>query len=140
MLKNLVSLFGGLVGGFLGEVAKRQHVSINSVNGVQFVKFMDEKTGVHFVVANEYGELNVVVSFNGIKKNKRVSSVEAMEILENPFKFLGIETEEKEECHEVCDCCGGRHNLVLGQGTLFDEYMYICQDCLSRAMAEELGY
>ena len=36
-----------------------------------------------------------------------------------------------------CECCGTTKNLTVGQGTLFDEYNVICQDCLTRAYEQE---
>ena len=38
-----------------------------------------------------------------------------------------------------CELCGNAHNVVLGESTLFSEYAAICEDCLSRAMAEEFA-
>lgn len=37
----------------------------------------------------------------------------------------------------LCECCGTTKNLTVGQGTLFDEYNVICQDCLTRAYEQE---
>ena len=36
-----------------------------------------------------------------------------------------------------CECCGTTENLTVGQGTLFDEYNVICQDCLTHAYEQE---
>jgi len=38
-----------------------------------------------------------------------------------------------------CELCGGTHNVVLGENTLFSEYAVICEDCLNRAMAQEFA-
>lgn len=38
-----------------------------------------------------------------------------------------------------CEICGNGENLVLGQNTLFDEFDFICEDCLSEMDANEFG-
>ena len=38
-----------------------------------------------------------------------------------------------------CELCGGTHNVVLGENTLFSEYAVICEDCLNRAMTQEFA-
>ena len=38
-----------------------------------------------------------------------------------------------------CSICGSSHNVVLGENTLFNEFGFICEDCLSRAMTEEFA-
>ena len=38
-----------------------------------------------------------------------------------------------------CELCGGTHNVILGENTLFSEYAVICEDCLNRAMAQEFA-
>lgn len=42
----------------------------------------------------------------------------------------------------VCDCCGNiksEEEVILGTETLFDEYMFICEDCLNGLCAHEFG-
>ena len=38
-----------------------------------------------------------------------------------------------------CSICGSSHNVVLGENTLFNEFGFICEDCLNRAMAQEFA-